>query len=167
MQGGRFTGDDPPLYSGIFLPSYGLFCFCFILSFSYCDTVAHYNTPVLYFELCHSSFLSKKYRGIMQRIRLSNEIRDRLFAVSAAIVKPAELSRNRRRGTSSVAPMIRLMGAGLYPIRLDTENIVRLQMLMQLVVNPNVDLTDPAQVGPRISELLALIAANQIKLIPK
>lgn len=105
--------------------------------------------------------------NLILRIRVDTKTYERLVDVSAAAVLPSEYSRNRRQNTRAVSPMVRLLGAGLYPVRISPENLVRLQMLMELVVNPNADLSTPDKVGPMISELLNKIATNQIKLIPK
>lgn len=101
------------------------------------------------------------------RIRVTQEKRDMLTTIAAAIVRPNEISRNSRKGYTPLAPMIRLIGDGIYPVRLSPENIVRLEILLQLILGPDIDLSDPAQVGPAISLLLHKIATNQIKLIPK
>lgn len=105
--------------------------------------------------------------NIQIRIRVTPEARNKLTEVAAAIVKPGEVSRNARKGSTPLAPMIRLLGRGVYPVRLSAEQIALLEIILQLVVDPKIDLSDPAQVGPAISQLLQKISTNQIKLIPK
>lgn len=103
----------------------------------------------------------------MERIRTTPEIRRRLRTVAKFIVKDNEKSPSRRSDSSDVAPMVRLLGDKLWPVRVELEDLKRLEILMQFFVDPSVDCSQPEQVAPALTSFLHKIATNQLKIIPK